>query len=121
MDVSTARLIAREVSDGVIAPGYEPAALDILKTKKGGKGEKKSKDKAAAKGPPIRVVATKVDGPKWEPHAMELANLGFGARTIALVTTLIALVVLAPIMAIVALVVRIVDGGPIPSTGGCGR
>lgn len=31
-----------------------------------------------AGGPPIRVVATKVDGPKWEAHAMELAGLGFG-------------------------------------------
>ena len=30
-DVPTARLIAREVSDGVIAPGYEPEALEILK------------------------------------------------------------------------------------------
>jgi GTP-binding protein len=29
-------------------------------------------------GPPIRVVATKVDGPKWEAHALELASLGFG-------------------------------------------
>ena len=33
-DVDTARLIKREVSDGVIAPGYEPEALEILKTKK---------------------------------------------------------------------------------------
>jgi phosphoribosylaminoimidazolecarboxamide formyltransferase/IMP cyclohydrolase len=37
VDVSTARLIAREVSDGVIAPGYEPEALEILKDKKQGK------------------------------------------------------------------------------------
>ncbi len=37
VDVSTARLIGREVSDGVIAPGYEPAALEILKGKKQGK------------------------------------------------------------------------------------
>lgn len=37
VDVSTARVIAREVSDGVIAPGYEPAALDLLKLKKAGK------------------------------------------------------------------------------------
>ena len=36
-DESVARLIAREVSDGVIAPGYEPAALAILKNKKQGK------------------------------------------------------------------------------------
>lgn len=35
-DVDTAKLIKREVSDGVIAPGYEPAALDILKAKKNG-------------------------------------------------------------------------------------
>lgn len=37
VDVPTAKLIAREVSDGVIAPAYEPAALEILKAKKGGK------------------------------------------------------------------------------------
>lgn len=35
-DADTARLIKREVSDGVIAPGYEPEALDILKQKKNG-------------------------------------------------------------------------------------
>lgn len=35
-DESTARLIAREVSDGVIAPGYEPEALEILKAKRKG-------------------------------------------------------------------------------------
>ena len=35
-DVSTAKLIKREVSDGVIAPGYEPEALEILKAKKKG-------------------------------------------------------------------------------------
>jgi phosphoribosylaminoimidazolecarboxamide formyltransferase/IMP cyclohydrolase len=37
VDVPTARLLTREVSDGVIAPGYKKEALDILKTKKGGK------------------------------------------------------------------------------------
>ena len=35
-DVATARLIRREVSDGVIAPGYEPKALEMLKKKKQG-------------------------------------------------------------------------------------
>ena len=35
-DVATAKLIKREVSDGVIAPGYEPEALEILKSKKNG-------------------------------------------------------------------------------------
>ena len=35
-DVTTANLIKREVSDGVIAPGYEPEALEILKSKRNG-------------------------------------------------------------------------------------
>ena len=35
-DVTCARLIAREVSDGIIAPDYEPEALEILKAKKKG-------------------------------------------------------------------------------------
>lgn len=35
-DVATAMLIKREVSDGIIAPGYEPEALDILSAKKKG-------------------------------------------------------------------------------------
>ena len=35
-DVTTATLIKREISDGIIAPGYEPEALEILKTKKKG-------------------------------------------------------------------------------------
>ncbi len=35
-DVTTAKIIKREVSDGIIAPGYEPEALEILKTKKKG-------------------------------------------------------------------------------------
>ena len=35
-DTATAMLIKPEVSDGVIAPGYEPEALEILKTKKKG-------------------------------------------------------------------------------------
>ncbi len=35
-DVCTAKMIQREVSDGIIAPGYEPEALEILKSKKKG-------------------------------------------------------------------------------------
>ncbi|KAF1085130.1 Bifunctional purine biosynthesis protein PurH [Sporotomaculum syntrophicum] len=35
-DVATAKLIKVEVSDGVIAPGFEPDALEILKSKKNG-------------------------------------------------------------------------------------
>ena len=35
-DLTTARLIKREVSDGIIAPGYEPEALELLRSKKKG-------------------------------------------------------------------------------------
>ena len=35
-DLATAKLINREVSDGVIAPGYEPAALEVLQAKRNG-------------------------------------------------------------------------------------
>jgi phosphoribosylaminoimidazolecarboxamide formyltransferase/IMP cyclohydrolase len=37
VDLPTAKLISREVSDGVIAPAYDPEALEILKKKKQGK------------------------------------------------------------------------------------
>jgi phosphoribosylaminoimidazolecarboxamide formyltransferase/IMP cyclohydrolase len=37
VDLPTAQLLAREVSDGVIAPGYAAEALEVLKQKKGGK------------------------------------------------------------------------------------
>lgn len=36
-DLATAKIISREVSDGVIAPGYAPEALEVLRKKKGGK------------------------------------------------------------------------------------
>jgi phosphoribosylaminoimidazolecarboxamide formyltransferase / IMP cyclohydrolase len=35
-DIVTAKIISREVSDGIIAPGYSPEALEILKKKKNG-------------------------------------------------------------------------------------
>lgn len=35
-DKTTAEIIKREVSDGIIAPDYDPSALEILKTKKNG-------------------------------------------------------------------------------------
>ncbi|XP_022646889.1 bifunctional purine biosynthesis protein PURH-like isoform X2 [Varroa jacobsoni] len=35
-DGTTARIISREVSDGIIAPGYTPEAIEILRKKKGG-------------------------------------------------------------------------------------
>lgn len=36
-DLATAEIISREVSDGIIAPGYSPEALAVLSKKKGGK------------------------------------------------------------------------------------
>ena len=79
-------LFAVDAQAGVTAQDQEIARLlREGKLAAGGRGEeaKKRKDDAAkniapAKRPPIRVVATKVDGPKWESHAMELAGLGFG-------------------------------------------
>ncbi len=35
-DVTTATMLKREVSDGIIAPGFDPEALEILKSKRGG-------------------------------------------------------------------------------------
>ncbi len=52
-DVATARLIKPEVSDGVIAPGYEPEALEILKQKKKG-----------------NYTVIEID-PEYEPNPME--------------------------------------------------
>jgi len=37
VDLATAKLLRREVSDGVIAPGFEPAALEMLRAKRGGR------------------------------------------------------------------------------------
>ncbi len=53
VDVPTAKLLGREVSDGVIAPAYEPEALEILRKKKEGK-----------------YVVLRMD-PVYEPETME--------------------------------------------------
>ena len=52
-DVQTARIISREVNDGVIAPGYEAEALEVLRGKKGGK-----------------YCVLQMD-PTYEPHSIE--------------------------------------------------
>ena len=61
VDVSTAQLLKIEVSDGIIAAGYEPEALEILKAKKGGK-----------------YIVLQAD-PKFEPPEMEERTV-FGAK-----------------------------------------
>jgi len=61
LDLPTARLLRREVSDGVIAPGYAPEALEVLRAKRGG-----------------RYVVLEID-PAYEPPATEVRDL-FGVR-----------------------------------------
>jgi phosphoribosylaminoimidazolecarboxamide formyltransferase/IMP cyclohydrolase len=53
LDAPSAELLSREVSDGCIAPAYDPAAIEILRQKRGGK-----------------YLALKID-PKFEPPAIE--------------------------------------------------
>jgi phosphoribosylaminoimidazolecarboxamide formyltransferase/IMP cyclohydrolase len=65
VDVSTAKLIGREVSDGIIAPAYEPAALEILKGKKKGKYTVLQIDPAYAPGP---LESREVFGITLEQH-----------------------------------------------------
>ena len=62
VDELTARLIMREVSDGVIAPGYEPAAFELLKNKKQGK-----------------YVIVQID-PSYEPASTQENRDVFGVR-----------------------------------------
>src|SRR5688572_19445374 len=62
VDVPTAKLIAREVSDGVIAPAYEPEALEILKKKKQGK-----------------YAVVQID-PSYDPSLMQEVREVFGIR-----------------------------------------
>ena len=61
VDVPTARILSREVSDGVIAPGYEEEVLDILKKKKNG-----------------RYVVIEIDA-NYEPEELETREV-FGIR-----------------------------------------
>jgi phosphoribosylaminoimidazolecarboxamide formyltransferase/IMP cyclohydrolase len=61
VDVPTARLLNREVSDVVIAPGYEIKALEILRKKKGG-----------------RYVVIEID-PDYEPEEIETREV-FGIQ-----------------------------------------
>lgn len=57
VDLATARLLAREVSDGVIAPGYDEEALTILRRKKNG-----------------RYLVMAID-PLWQPTPLERRDL----------------------------------------------
>ena len=62
-DVTTARLISREVSDGIIAPDYDPQALEILKRKRKGSYNIIKMDKGYV---PARIEAKQVYGITFE-------------------------------------------------------
>lgn len=58
-------------------------AKAAAKSKPGAKGKTAVEEPPAAELAPhapavVRVVANKVDGPRWEAHALDIANLGFG-------------------------------------------
>ncbi|MEK7860643.1 MAG: phosphoribosylaminoimidazolecarboxamide formyltransferase [Chloroflexota bacterium] len=57
VDLATARLIRREVSDGIVAPGYEPKALELLSAKRDG-----------------AYLVLEVD-PSYEPGAAEIRHV----------------------------------------------
>jgi len=57
VDLATARLIRREVSDGIVAPGYEPKALELLSAKRDG-----------------AYLVLEVD-PSYEPGAAEIRDV----------------------------------------------
>jgi GTPase len=60
--------------DDEIATMLREQRLGRTRLKKGAKNES---GKANSKRVPVRVLATKCDGPKWETHAYEFASLGF--------------------------------------------
>ncbi|MBX3388578.1 MAG: ribosome biogenesis GTPase Der [Phycisphaeraceae bacterium] len=74
--------IAKLLREGKLGSGREGVKGQRGKGAKGGKQEPFPQPLPSGKGlrkkPPIRIVATKVDGPKWEAHAHELSALGFG-------------------------------------------
>ncbi len=69
-DADTARLIKREVSDGVIAPGYTPEALELLMAKKKGAYNIIEMDEACA---PAEIERKQVYGITFEQGRNELA------------------------------------------------
>ncbi|MEX2217158.1 MAG: ribosome biogenesis GTPase Der [Phycisphaerales bacterium] len=73
--------IARWLREGRLPGEAKAAKQQRSKAAKAGKSTDsapKPGRSVARKMPAVRVVATKVDGPKWEAHAHELAGLGFG-------------------------------------------
>ncbi len=85
-DLDIARLL-RERALGKGSHAKDKSGLKAGMNKAAKKADKSAEDaalvasglpKVIRKAPAVRVVATKVDGPRWESHAHELAALGFG-------------------------------------------
>lgn len=77
------REIARLLRERRLGPRKKKGAKGVkgvkgVKGEKGVKGAKAGAGRVAGAEVPVRIVATKIDGPKWEAHAADLANLGFG-------------------------------------------
>jgi phosphoribosylaminoimidazolecarboxamide formyltransferase / IMP cyclohydrolase len=79
VDLPTARLIAREVSDGVIAPGYQPEALELLAKKKQGKYVVVQMDPGFEPGP---LESREVYGITFEQHRNDRPVTGDDFRNI---------------------------------------
>ncbi len=68
-------------SQAGITPQDEEIARLLRERRLGPQRARHAKGEAkpdARRDPPVRIIATKVDGPKWEAHAYELSALGFG-------------------------------------------
>lgn len=81
------REIARKLRERSLGMGHRGTELKQKAKKEGTtrqeKGAKKEKKAAlpkakAAPAPPIQMIATKTDGQRWEPHALEVSALGMG-------------------------------------------
>ncbi len=74
-------LFVVDAQQGVTAADREIARLlreRGLGKKRDHKKRKEAEDGGQQVTPPVRVVANKVDGPKWEAHAPDISNLGMG-------------------------------------------
>ncbi len=78
IDESTATLLKTEVSDGLIAPGFEGKALDILKSKKGGKYIVLEGDPAYR---PPEVEVKEVFGVALSQKRNAMMSLSLGSRS----------------------------------------
>jgi GTP-binding protein len=71
--------IAKMLREGKLGRAGKGVTKRVDKKDAGKKDEGKGKAKGGrGLGDKVRIVATKVDGPKWEAHAHELAGMGFG-------------------------------------------